>query len=575
MSHELERQLREVEARFQSLVEAMPAITYVNAWHKPHSMLYVSPHAEELLGYPTERWLDQSGFVYSIVHPDDLNMLHAENARTEATGDRFSLEFRLIAHDGRIVWVRDECVPVYDAEGKPLFYQGIMIDVSDRHRAEEALRDSEERFRGAFNDAAIAIGIGSVDGRLIRVNTALCEMLGYREDELVGIDVRQIVDPSDVVRTRAQRAELLAGTIRSFSAERRYVHKDGHIVWGLDHVSLTRDEQGNPLAILVQIQDITDRKRIESSLLESEGLFRGAFTFSMVGMTISGPDGRYLRANQAFCEMIGYSEAELRELRYDQITDPDDVDLNLSFRKRLLAGEIDHFQIEKRYVHAAGYPVWALLAVAIVRDGNGDPLYIIGQALDITDRKVFEERLTHQAFHDSLTGLPNRALLYDRIHHALERAQRNCETIAIMFMDLDGFKTVNDSYGHAIGDQLLVELGNRLRTWIRTGDTVARLGGDEFTILLEDIGTIDEATQIATRIIDGLDTPVTIEGVDHRVHASLGIAFNHPNDLRSDVLLRHADTALYRAKRAGGGQYAVYSEETMLPNVGTDELRAT
>ncbi|HYI13762.1 MAG TPA: PAS domain-containing protein, partial [Thermomicrobiales bacterium] len=153
MNHELERQLREAEARFQTLVEEMPAIIYINAWDEPHEMLYVSPHVEEMLGYPSADWLGQPGFVYQIIHPDDHEPLREENARTEAIGARFSMEYRLIARDGRAVWVRDEGVPVYDIDGYPLFYQGIMIDVSDRHRAEEALRDSEERFRSAFDDA--------------------------------------------------------------------------------------------------------------------------------------------------------------------------------------------------------------------------------------------------------------------------------------------------------------------------------------------------------------------------------------------------------------------------------------
>ncbi|HEX5164332.1 MAG TPA: PAS domain S-box protein, partial [Thermomicrobiales bacterium] len=632
--HALQQQLREAEARFRTLVEEMPAIIYINAWDEPHPMLYVSPHVEEMLGYPAMTWLEQPGFVYSIVHPDDREPLRAENARTEAIGARFSLEYRLIAHDGRIFWVRDECVPVYDIDGYPLFYQGIMIDVSDRHRAEEALRESEERFRGAFEDAAVALGIATLDGRLLRVNEAHCDLLGYRENELVGTDIRRLIHPDDLASTNQHRADLLAGTIRSYKEERRYLHKDGHIVWGLVSLSLTRDQHGNPLTILAQvqdisdrklaeealreseeyfrstfddagiamgvadlhlrllrvnqqycemlgysedellalqpsqlmhpdcwdaherwrgdlltgrsatqqmerrfrhhdghvvwglvnlslvlggdghpryflsqIQDITDRKRAEASLRESEALFRGAFASSMVGISLSTPDGRYIRVNQAFCEMLGYSQSQLLDLTYDAITAIDDLAEGDAYRRRMLAGEIDHFQIEKRYRHAAGHNVWVLLSVAIVRDSHGDPLYVIGQALDISARKALEDRLTHQAFHDSLTGLPNRALLHDRIAHALERASRNGETIAVMFMDLDGFKAVNDKWGHATGDQLLIAVGARLRGWVRGGDTVARLGGDEFAILREDIRTLDEATRIAARIIAGLETP--------------------------------------------------------------------
>ena len=575
MNHALEQQLREAEARFQTLVEEMPAVIYIHAWDEPHAMLFVSTHVEEMLGYPAAAWLEQPGFVYTIIHPADRDALRTENARTEAIGARFSMEYRVSARDGRVVWVRDECVPVYDTDGYPLFYQGIMIDVSDRRRAEEALRDSEERFRSAFDDAAVALGIATLDGRLLRVNTAHCELLGYSESELIGLDVRQLIHPDDLASTHQRREELLSGAIRSYKEERRYLHKDGHIVWGLVNLSLTRDGSGNPLTILAQVQDITDRKRIEASLRDSEGLFRSAFAYSMVGMTLSTPDGRYIRVNQAFCDMLGYSEAQLLDLSYDAITDPDDLNENRSYRQRLLAGEIDHFQIEKRYRHAAGHSVWVLLSVAIVRDGQGEPLHIIGQAQDISGRKELEARLTHQAFHDSLTGLPNRALLHDRIEHALERARRNGETIGVMFMDLDGFKAVNDTYGHATGDDLLIAIGSRLRGWVRAGDTVARLGGDEFTILLEDLGTLEEAPQIAARLLAGLETPITVEGRNLWVRASLGIAFNRPADLPPDELLRNADLALYRAKRAGGSQYTIHDAQHIPTHIGTGELRAT
>jgi diguanylate cyclase (GGDEF)-like protein/PAS domain S-box-containing protein len=273
--------------------------------------------------------------------------------------------------------------------------------------------------------------------------------------------------------------------------------------------------------------------------------------------------------------MLGYTEAQILDLTFDQITHLDDLIENRAYRDRLLSGEIDHFQIEKRYRHADGHTVWTLLSVSIVRDSQGEPLYIVGQAQDISDRKELEARLTHQAFHDSLTGLPNRALFRDRIEHALERAGRNSETIAVMFMDLDGFKAVNDNWGHATGDKLLIAIGQRLRGWVRAGDTVARLGGDEFTVLLEDIHTLDEATRIADRIIAGLGTPITLGGRSLWVRASLGIAFNRPADLPPDDLLRNADIALYRAKHAGGSQYTIYDEDGVLPHVGTGELRAT
>ena len=176
---------------------------------------------------------------------------------------------------------------------------------------------------------------------------------------------------------------------------------------------------------------------------------------------------------------------------------------------------------------------------------------------------------------DDLTGIANRRHFLIRLTEACSRASRLEEPFGLLVIDLDGFKAINDSYGHATGDQLLIAISGRLCGWVRAGDTVARLGGDEFTILLEDIHTREQATQIAGRIIEGLATPVTLDGHNYWVHASLGIAFNRPPDLPPDALLRDADVALYRAKRTGGSQYTVHDDGHFPTHIGTGELRAT
>ncbi|HYI15590.1 MAG TPA: PAS domain S-box protein, partial [Thermomicrobiales bacterium] len=528
----------------------------------------------ELLGYSEDELVGIE--VQRLIHPDDLASTSRQRERLLSGEIRSYKEERRYLHkDGHIVWGLVSLSLTRDRDGNPLTILAQVQDISDRKLTEEALRESEEYFRSTFDDAGIAMGVADLNLRLLRVNQPHCEMLGYNEAELVALDPTDLIHPDERDAHDRWRIDLLDGCSSIQQTERRYLRKDGDVVWGLVNLSLVHGSDGHPRYFLSQIQDITDRKRIEASLRESEGLFRGAFAYSTVGMTLSTPDGRYIRVNQAFCEMLGYTESQVLDLTYDQITHLDDLIENQTYRQRLLSGEIDHFQIEKRYRHAAGHAVWTLLSVAIVRDGQGAPLYIIGQAQDISARKELEARLTHQAFHDSLTGLPNRALLHDRMEHALERSRRNGETIAVMFMDLDGFKGVNDSWGHATGDQLLVAIGQRLRGWVRAGDTVARLGGDEFTILLEDIHTLEEATQVADRIIAGLETPIALDGRSLRACASVGIAFNRPAEIDPDDLLRNADVALYRAKHAGGSQYAIYDEDHVPAHISTSELRAT
>ncbi|MGH9174016.1 MAG: diguanylate cyclase domain-containing protein, partial [Vicinamibacterales bacterium] len=194
---------------------------------------------------------------------------------------------------------------------------------------------------------------------------------------------------------------------------------------------------------------------------------------------------------------------------------------------------------------------------------------------DITARKQLEARLLRQAFHDSLTGLPNRALFTDRIEQALTRARRHNATVVVIFLDLDGFKAVNDEHGHGGGDQLLIEIGQRLRGWVREGDTVARLGGDEFTVLLDDLRSPAEALLIAERIIEGLRAPMLVDGQLAWVRASLGIAYNTPPEITSAELLRNADVALYRAKHAGGDRHRIFDESDTPERIATVELRAT
>jgi PAS domain S-box-containing protein len=230
--------------------------------------------------------------------------------------------------------------------------------------------------------------------------------------------------------------------------------------------------------------------------------FRHAFFAAVTGMAILQPDGSFLQVNPALCELTGYSESELLQLSEPSITHPDDLDTSLERAQRLLGGEAEAYQAEKRYIHRDGHILWVDLSVSLVRNDDGSPRYFIAQMVDINDRKQFEQQLRHQAFHDSLTGLPNRSLFMNRLEHALVRGQRTGETVAVIFIDLDNFKVINDSFGHRAGDQLLLAMAQRLQLCVRDGDTVARLGGDEFTVLLEQIDSINTTMRVAQRIAE-------------------------------------------------------------------------
>ena len=252
------------------------------------------------------------------------------------------------------------------------------------------------------------------------------------------------------------------------------------------------------------------------------------------------------------CEILGYPEEELLGKTFQDITHPDDLDADLDQVRRTLLGEVRTYQMDKRYFNKEGHVVWVLLSVSLVHDEEGDPLYFISQIQDITERKVLEERLEHRAFHDPLTDLPNRQLFMDRLRQALRRNMRRHNQVAVLFMDLDSFKVVNDSLGHEVGDHLLTVVAQRLRRCLRPEDTLARFGGDEFVMLIEAVDDPAQAVQVAERITEELHRPFIMEGRDLYVLASIGISLGDARTHDPDDLLREADTAMYRAKDEGG-----------------------
>jgi diguanylate cyclase (GGDEF)-like protein/PAS domain S-box-containing protein len=289
--------------------------------------------------------------------------------------------------------------------------------------------------------------------------------------------------------------------------------------------------------------------------------FRSAFDYAAIGMALVSTEGRWLQVNHSLCQILGYTEEELLLTDFLSVTHPDDLPTALSNISQLLKNKVHASQMEKRYIHKSGHEVWVHWSVSTVRDQYSKSVHLIFQIQDITDRKLAEQQLHHDAFHDALTGLPNRALFMDHLKLAIARARRNAErNYAVLYLDLDRFKIINDSLGHTIGDQLLVGIADRLKKNLRPGDTVARLGGDEFTILIEDITDEKEAVQVAERVQKELSTPFNLSGREVFTTVSMGIAPSSTGYERAEDILRDADTAMYRAKAAGKSRYEVFDK---------------
>lgn len=320
-------------------------------------------------------------------------------------------------------------------------------------------------------------------------------------------------------------------------------------------------------------------ERNVDALRESEERFRSAFHHA-AGMGLVAPDGRWIQVNKSLCEMLGYPEPELLLGSFQRITHPDDLNLILEQLQKLRDGEISSVQLEQRYFHKKGHLRWVLLSVTTVNDAQNQSANLIFQMQDISERKQAEKKLVHDAFHDALTGLPNRMFFMDQLKQSVQRVNRTQGLpFAVLFLDFDRFKIINDSLGHMVGDQLLIAIAKRLRSSVRPGDTVARLGGDEFTILLDSLKSPDDAIDMARRLLSNLSEHFKLPDREVFITASIGVALSTAGYEHAEEVLRDADTAMYRAKSLGRARYEIFDKEmqathTDLPQIETDLWRA-
>jgi diguanylate cyclase (GGDEF)-like protein/PAS domain S-box-containing protein len=305
-------------------------------------------------------------------------------------------------------------------------------------------------------------------------------------------------------------------------------------------------------------QHALEQERVSKALKQSEEHFRNAFDHA-AGMALISPIGHWLQVNNSLCQMLGYTEQELLHKNFQELTHPDDLPDDLMHMYRVVEGRTRIDQREKRYLNRVGEEIWVLQSASLVANAEGEPQHLILQIQDITERKKAEAWVQHAAFHDALTGLPNRSLLSDRLSISLVRAQRSQQhQFAVLFLDLDRFKFVNDSLGHNLGDQLLIEVSRRVEGCIRKSDTVARLGGDEFAVLLDGISGPQDAIHTAERVLESIARPCDLQGHEVFASASVGIAFSQTGYQRPEDILRDADTAMYRAKANGKARYEVF-----------------
>ena len=305
-----------------------------------------------------------------------------------------------------------------------------------------------------------------------------------------------------------------------------------------------------------------ERKKSELLLKDSEERFRAFFELSGMGAIQADPaSGRFIMVNRSFCELTGYGSEELLSLSFREITHPDDWPADSDSYEKLLRGELAQYDREIRYLHKEGHAVWVHISRTLLRraGGRGEPLRVLGIVHDITDRKRMEREIIEMAHHDALTGLPNRRLFIELAQIEMAQASRNHKKMAFVFLDLDRFKEVNDTFGHEAGDKLLKEVALRIRKSLRKSDTIARIGGDEFNIIIADLHRAEGSAEIARKIVDSFRVPFLIAGHELHVTASIGLSIYPDDDRDMETLFRYADIAMYHAKETGKNNFQFYN----------------
>ncbi|MDF3983544.1 EAL domain-containing protein [Luteibacter sp. PPL201] len=428
---------------------------------------------------------------------------------------------------------------------------------------ESRLKESERRFELAFRHAAIGMAIAALDGRWLQVNPALCEIFGYAESELLTSGFQEVTHPDDLAADLELTQSLLSGERVSFHMEKRYVRRDGHVVHALLTVALVRDDHGEPLYFISQVQDITERKAFEDALFREREL--AEVTLKSIGDAVITTDTDLVitSINPIAEAMTGWSGHEAVGRPMDEVFQLRDAvtrrplanPLGTAVAKNTIVG----IATDAILLHRNGFDSPIEDSAAPIHDYAGNVVGGVMVFHDVSETRALALKMAHLAHHDTLTGLPNRTLLQSRMEFAITVASRRNQRAALLFVDIDHFKQINDSMGHAAGDALLQEVARRIRAAVRPDDTVSRLGGDEFVVLLPHIEAAHDAAAVAEQVLEACRQAVGVDASALAISFSIGISL-YPDDARvAESLLRHADTAMYEAKMQGRNGYRFFN----------------
>jgi diguanylate cyclase (GGDEF)-like protein/PAS domain S-box-containing protein len=508
---------------------------------------YASAGTRALLGYEPEELIGHSS--YEFVHPDDVDDVRGAHAALVKGHDRVDVRCRYRRKDGNYVQCETIARAICDEHGEIDELIVVKRDASDTIAGDILRRQWEICFKRTSRGITV---VETATGTIVSLNPALAEMHGGTVGDFVGkpLSVLFTAEWAD----RIPDASMTVDKNIFVSYDSDHVRLDGTVFPVRAEVMDARGDDGEVEFRIAWYDDLTERQAVErrAGLLQRD--FKAAFHAAPHGVAIVGLDGRFLHLNQKLAEILGYSVAELRRTTFQEITHPDDLDADLVQVDALISGEVNSYEMEKRYFTKDGHLIWGLLAVAIVREEDGSPRHFISQIQDISARKRLEAHTYELANRDPITSLYNRRRFEEELKRQIARCRDDGESAALLLLDLDRFKNVNDSDGHVAGDRLIRLVGRALDDRIEEPDVAARIGGDEFAVILRDIDLAQ-----ARAVAEELRLAITAADLERDCTASVGLCRLHGDVPDAETCFRAVDRAMYRAKGQGRDRVVVGS----------------
>ncbi len=424
-----------------------------------------------------------------------------------------------------------------------------------------ALKESAARFQEITDTLGEGIYVTDAKGLLTFMNPEAQRLLGWDQASVLGKNAHALfhyhkVDYSHYPEHECVMCNVIKTGQPVKSSDEVLKRRDGQPIHiDVTSVPIIRDDVVCGAAVV--FDDISSRKKTESALRASEKSFREIIDLAPIGMAIVSLEGRFTKVNQALCNIVGYNNEELMARTFQEITHADDLAADMQHVQELMDGSINAYQMEKRYIRKDQSQVWVQLSVSLFRDEENAPQYFIAQIEDVTTRKLQYDDVSQKAYFDALTNLPNRRMLLIRLQQVHAHIERYMQPAALIFLDVDHFKRINDSLGHDVGDTILKEVAHRLLGCLRQTDMVSRQGGDEFVIILPELKHGDDAERVAQKIVESFVPPVKVLDSEIKITVSVGVAVHEAVKTTVDGWMKQADLAMYEAKAAGRNGYYV------------------